>query len=53
MDKVDIVMITEQGCNLIALALTHHARVDINTGQLISDGLMYQYSRDGTVDSAG
>ena len=42
-------MIPEQGRHLIALAFAHHACIDIDAGELVSDGLMYQDGRDRAV----
>ena len=52
MDEVNLIMFLKQIDDLIALALTHHARIHIDTGQLITNRFMDEYRRHRAIHPA-
>ncbi len=53
MDQGNVVVVLEQGDDLLGLVHAQQAGVDEHAGQLLADGLMDQHGGDRTVDPAG
>ena len=52
-DQRDVVVVAEEGDDLLGLALAHQAGVDEDAGELVADRLVDQDGGDGGVDAAG
>ena len=52
-DQRDVVVVAEEGDDLLGLALAHEAGVDEDAGELVADRLVDQDGGDRAVDAAG
>ena len=52
-DQRDVVVVAEEGDDLLGLALAHQAGVDEDAGELVADRLVDQDGRDRRIDAAG
>ena len=52
-DQRDVVVVAEEGDDLLGLALAHQAGVDEDAGELVADRLVDQHGGDRAVDAAG
>ena len=52
-DQRDVVMVAEQGDDLLGLIQAHQAMIDIDAGELVADRFVDQHRSDRRIDPAG